>query len=414
MYYFIETACVAAEIWLAHLLYSSMFQKRSQPRWRMPVAYILAGLLMVPLSLLITNSYVRISIWAVLLFALAYTLFLCKAPGGMAATVLFLALVVLSDLLVSTVLLNMGFGPEVFMAAGPVRELYMVFAHIALFGMVMCVHLIGRRKYVGASLRQLLPVVPCWVISAALCLLLSWDILAHGRELSLGYVLVLLGLLYTDMTLFYFINRIAVQEQEKREQLLAEHHYAMQQEYYEQFRIQQEETRALWHDIQKYLRAVQTDESGAAIAQIQSMLDAVSCVVDVDNRVVNVILNEYAQSARNLGIALTLDIQVPRELFVTAVDLYVLIGNTMDNAIEACAALPEGQRSIHMKLKTHNDILFYEIENPCAPAYAKRPRGKEHGYGLQNVRRCVEKYNGTMEIQQEAEHFRLSAHLNSL
>lgn len=108
-----------------------------------------------------------------------------------------------------------------------------------------------------------------------------------------------------------------------------------------------------------------------------------------------------------------LDVQIPRELSVTAADLYILLGNTLDNAIEACAALPPEQREINIKLKTHNRILFYEIENPYAPSYGNRVRGGLHGYGLQNVRRCVEKYQGTLEIQKGDNIFRVIAHMNT-
>ena len=183
--------------------------------------------------------------------------------------------------------------------------------------------------------------------------------------------------------------------------------------YYDQFRIQQEETRALWHDIRKLLQAAKLEGGGEALDQVEEMLHAVTGVVDVDNRTVSVILNEYAQTASQEGIQLHLDVQIPRELSVTAADLYILLGNTLDNAIEACAALPPEQREINIKLKTHNRILFYEIENPYAPSYGNRVRGGLHGYGLQNVRRCVEKYQGTLEIQKGDNIFRVIAHMNT-
>ena len=36
------------------------------------------------------------------------------------------------------------------------------------------------------------------------------------------------------------------------------------------------------------------------------------------------------------------------------------------------------------------DLLFYKIENPYAEDYQKRNTGKKHGFGLQNVKRCVD------------------------
>ena len=109
-----------------------------------------------------------------------------------------------------------------------------------------------------------------------------------------------------------------------------------------------------------------------------------------------------------------MDANIPPELFVTAVDLYIILGNTIDNAIDACLSLPEEKRKISLRLKTHNNILFYEITNPYPPEHLHRVRSKEHGFGLRNVERCVEKYNGTVEINQKDGHFNLRAHLNSI
>ena len=188
----------------------------------------------------------------------------------------------------------------------------------------------------------------------------------------------------------------------------------MQQEYYDQLRIQQEETRALWHDISKYLRASQVEGSSEALDQVSQMLDSIHDVVDVNNRIVSVILNEYNQIANNSSIKLELDVMVPQELFVTAADLYILIGNTLDNAIEACSILPISQRIISIKLKTHNSILYYEITNRFADSAPKRIREKYRGYGLKNVVNCVKKYKGKVEISKENSVFKLVAHLNNI
>lgn len=87
---------------------------------------------------------------------------------------------------------------------------------------------------------------------------------------------------------------------------------------------------------------------------MEEMLHSIGHVVDVDNRVISVILNEY--------------VQVPKDLPVSASDLYILLGNTLENAIEACCSLPNEKREIALKLKLHYRILFYKIENPHTPS----------------------------------------------
>jgi sensor histidine kinase regulating citrate/malate metabolism len=219
----------------------------------------------------------------------------------------------------------------------------------------------------------------------------------------------------------YFINRLSEQDQERHKAELAEHHYAMQKEYYQQFHAQQEDTKALWHDISKYMRAMQalTVENNAkeakdVLSQVQALIDSVDGVVDVNNSIVSVILNEYVVAAKELNMKLKLDVQIPSELFVTAADLYVLIGNTLDNALDACSELDETAREINLHLRLHNDILFYQLSNPYIASHAKRKRNQYHGYGLKNVCKCVERYNGTLTTDDSNGIFCVTARLNSI
>lgn len=412
MYNFVEIACVAAEVWLSHLLLSSVLPQKERPTWMLPAIYLLVALLLSVLSFIDGMAFLRIGVSVLLVWIMAVTVFRAHPIRGLVSAVLMCMIVALSDVLVSVLFLRLGFDSATLMAHGSVRSLYVITGHLVMLGMVIPIYALNQRNHSTPPLRILLPLSPCWLASFLLCIALAWDFMVEHQGVSVFHLGALLGLLYTDIMVMYYINRLCAQEQDKLDRTLAEHHYVMQQEYYDQFRIQQEETRALWHDISKLIRAAHLEDSGENMFYIQKMLDAIPCVVDVDNRVVNIILNEYIQAAKNEEIEVYLDVSVPRELFVTAVDLYILLGNTLENAIEACSTVPISERRISVKLKTHNDILFYEIDNPFNKGHLQRHRDKGHGYGLRNVQRCVEKYKGVMSINKKDGIFRLTAHLN--
>ena len=109
-----------------------------------------------------------------------------------------------------------------------------------------------------------------------------------------------------------------------------------------------------------------------------------------------------------------MDVQVPQEVFVTAADLYVLLGNTLDNALEACSELAAGDRKIVLQLRMHTEVLFYKISNPYIDSHLRRKRNQFHGYGLKNVQHCVNRYHGNLEICTENGIFSVSAHLNGM
>ena len=412
MYYFVEVACVFAEVCIIHWLLTGMFQKRELPRWAVCLIYGLYGTALTLLSFVDDLSFWRITFNLCAIWLLGFIMFQSGPFRSFFSALMICALAAFADVMVSTLLLHFGYNIRELMTIGPKRALYLIATHIVLFALSACLYILSVSRSERVSLKFLVPVLPCWACGALLCIILAWQLLGD-QDVPPLYLGVLLGMLYTDIMFVYQMNKLSAQEQEKQEWKLAEHHYAMQTAYYDQFRIQQEETRALWHDIRKLLQAAKLEGCGDTLDQVEEMLHAVTGVVDVDNRTVSVILNEYAQTASQEGIQLHLDVQIPRELSVTAADLYILLGNTLDNAIEACTALPPEQREITVKLKTHNHILFYEIENPYVPSYVNRIRGGLHGYGLQNVRRCVGKYQGTLEIQKGDKIFRVIAHMNT-
>lgn len=414
MYYFVEVACVVAEMWLIHIFLSSYFQKRLLSLWKFLLSYITLGCIVTVFSLLENMVFARILISILGVSAISIFAFGAKPFHGILSGIAFFAIVAVTDIVSALPFQLFGITIEALMLNHLTRSIYLIAGHVVMFSFVMLVCMVNRRRETQTSLKILIPVVPCWIVSILLCALISWQCFIMGYNLHPGFLFVLLGMLYTNIIVIYHTNRISEQAQIKKDWEIAEHHYAMQQEYYDQLRIQQEETRALWHDISKYLRASKVEGSTNALDQVQNMLDSISCVVDVNNRIISVILNEYYQICKNAGIVFRIDVQVPTELFVTAADLYVLIGNTLDNAVEACAELPINQRIIWLKIKTHNNMLYYEVTNRFAEGNAKRIRSKHHGYGLRNVRRCAEKYGGGIETSKDEAQFKVVVRLNNI
>ena len=414
MYYFIEIACVIAEMWMVHMFLGSYYAKRKCSIFQTLGVYGIFGAIITVLSLLPDMSFVRLAVTFIGIWTIGMVLFNAKTLHGMLSALAYCAIVAVNDVISIVSFQLCGVSSDALMASNPARAMLLIVAHVFLFGIIVILGIINRKSNTKMSVRILLPVLPCWAISILLGLVFTWQCIVMGYEWHPLFLAVLIGLLYTNIIMIYFTNKTSEQAQLKKDFEIAEHHYAMQQEYYDQLRVQQEETRALWHDISKYLRASQVDKSDAALQEVQQMLDSISQVVDVNNRVVSVILNEYFQVAKDADVSIELDVLVPAELFVTAADLYVLLGNNLDNAIEACMELPKEQRRISLKLKKHNSMLYYEISNPYDEKHLHRVRGSYHGFGLKNVAKCVEKYRGKLDVSKSNGVFRVVAHMNGL
>lgn len=108
----------------------------------------------------------------------------------------------------------------------------------------------------------------------------------------------------------------------------------------------------------------------------------------------------------------TVDITIPEVLAISTLLLSVVIGNTFDNAIEACRLIAPEKRVIHLQLRKQNRILFYSIENPYIDAVTQLRVGKHHGYGLKNVERAVNQNNGNFQVEKVDGNFIVQIRLN--
>ena len=256
-----------------------------------------------------------------------------------------------------------------------------------------------------------LRLIPVWLVSLLLC----GEIIRHRSwaDVSLLEVFAILWQICMAIPLMQVLDIMETKQQALASEQQKVHHYAIQEEYYRKLRSKQEETRALWHDLSKYLRAAKAEtDSADALNRLESMLNSAMEIVDVGNPVLNAILNEYAMTAKAAGIELRMKVQVPEHLGISTADLYVIIGNTMDNAIEACKALPAGDRLIDLVIRTRHDIVFYQLTNPYAANAMKHGPDPLRGHGLKNVGRCAEQYGGSMETVQQDGYFTVIVHLN--
>ena len=82
-------------------------------------------------------------------------------------------------------------------------------------------------------------------------------------------------------------------------------------------------------------------------------------MIDTGNSIVDGILNYGSNKAGSLGISINFNLWLDTDLNISPVDLYIIIGNTMDNAIEACDAFPAHQKtSISCTLRQKNHVLL--------------------------------------------------------
>lgn len=142
-------------------------------------------------------------------------------------------------------------------------------------------------------------------------------------------------------------------------------------------------------------------------------------VIETGHIVIDGLINSKLHFTLANSIEVLSDIRVPKDIHIESIDLAVLLGNLLDNAIEGCLTV-ESNRMIELKLVFEGNHLKVRIANTFDGIVNKQGQHlltrKEdasiHGFGLKSVKRIVEKYHGFQRINSTQETFTVSIILN--
>ena len=306
---------------------------------------------------------------------------------------------------------------DLLMQAGAVRVIYVVFSNLLQIPLLILVSHFFNREESDLRIVWLFPLISIQLASISVCYVVQCH--AADKDFPDYMVFFIAVLLFVNIMIVFYVEALRKNEKEKYLAELTEQHYHLQIEYYQQLLEKQQETKALWHDIKKYIAAMQAvaaQNDSEQLRQIaQAAEDAYERVKDISavgNPVVDALLNQYLRSAKENQIQVLLDITIPEVLAISTLLLSVVIGNTFDNAIEACRLINPEKREIHLQLRKQNRILFYSIENPYIDAVTQLRVGKHHGYGLKNVERAVNQNNGNFQLEKVDGNFIVQIRLN--
>ncbi len=138
-------------------------------------------------------------------------------------------------------------------------------------------------------------------------------------------------------------------------------------------------------------------------------LTSVDTVIKTGNVMVDAILNSKISLMKTKGILVNAKAIVPAELAVSEIDLCTVIGNLLDNAMEAVLRQEEDEdRFIRVFIGILKEQLYISVYNSTCGELKKRKNtyvstkgGKNHGFGLASVDRIVKKYKGFINRQNE-------------
>ena len=183
---------------------------------------------------------------------------------------------------------------------------------------------------------------------------------------------------------------------------------------YEEIRTIYTNMRGWRHDYHNHLQVIkaqlalgETDQLQRYLDELEQDLDRVDSWIKSGNLMADAILNSKLSLAQQKRIRVNCKARLPENLPVEDVDLCVILGNLLDNALEACEQIPEEGRFLRVYLAVNGRQLYMSIQNSAKEElnfnernYITQKRGS-HGFGMKRVSAVVEKYDGFLNLANE-------------
>ena len=311
---------------------------------------------------------------------------------------------------------------------------YLTIPVMKVFSLLIFCFKIGSAVYLlGAALRavrqQVPQAAPLFFAAAFYATLLLWDRLLPAFEpvvtgwfgewgsfamtLTIGYVL------WRDIVSAYRFNLAFAAEYRQMERQLA-----MQVEYADQLAQRSDENRRLIHDFRQHLRTItelagqiesrpETEELRRELLRyledfpsVLARRPGVSPGSFCNRAPVDALLQYYSAATQRQEIRADLALTIPAGVPLGDVEWCTVLGNLLENALEACQRQSRGERRLSLTSWATEGTLFLLVENTYDGWFdrseghilSRKAGGVRCGIGLSSVRETVERHGGTMDL----------------
>ncbi len=178
-----------------------------------------------------------------------------------------------------------------------------------------------------------------------------------------------------------------------------------QREHYNQTLDYIEQVRIIKHDFRHHIHALlhmEKEEQTRYLQNLQQELDTAAEMVFCQNQSVNGLLQEYAARARQNGVEFTACLDLSARVPVDDLTLCVVIGNLLENALEACNRF-EGRRFVHVQARWMEDHMMMMVENSYN-GQIRQSGGKilsskkDGGLGMMSIRRILNRPGDEFDV----------------
>lgn len=288
-----------------------------------------------------------------------------------------------------------------------------VYAVLVLFLILICELLAEKLITIhkNADTAQNFPLI----LVPLCCIAVIWFFIYAGSHVGREAAIVSFGLLVINFLMLYLYNLLLRSVSQKYETRMLEQKVRVYANQLDVIRQSEEKIKILRHDMKHHMNEIRLLADKYHAAEIGEYIDCMEQsirnpdeMVSSGNVEIDSVLNYMLQKARDKLGDVIVKVILPEKM-KHAFDMNVLIGNLLENAIEA--AVQTDRKYLKVTIVFKRGVLKIRMENSFLSAETEKgeqqggwhflttkKEKEQHGFGLKSVEKIVEAYSGTMEV----------------
>jgi sensor histidine kinase YesM len=261
-------------------------------------------------------------------------------------------------------------------------------------------------------------IISCFVVSAIILeniLRINNLNIEHNQLMTL-----LISYIIISFFFIYIFNKSIISSENKFKLQMLNTQLLFQEANITEIKENHLEIRKIWHDVYNHLNNLallmknyKYDECIKFLENYTRTISDIKITINSGNVFIDALVSRKSSECANNNIEFFSDIILSDEIKIDNIDMCIIVGNALDNSIEASEKESLGDRKIKLQIKMINNYILIKITNKANqnPLLANsnfttiKSDKKHHGFGMVNINDIVKKYDGDLKLSYDNNEF---------
>jgi len=287
---------------------------------------------------------------------------------------------------------------------------------------------IKQKSAVSAAAKKYYLLIPLFLLASVAILVLQYyvfpDFPIETQSLLIVVAICFTLLIVASILVFVFLDLLSQNQIGKQHLAAANEIISRQIAQYQALITHHKDIAKMRHDHKNFcigmLSELEHGNVQAVIGRLREECAALQSPAERSGDIIHSIVEIKQEAAKTYGIEIDFEYRKLDHLAVSSIDLAVILGNALDNAIEATAELGDtAKKTIRLLVALKNNTIVISIKNPVSEKVnvkhltTKKEHSSRHGFGIISMRQLAAKYGGEVLFDCTEDIFSASIVLNN-